>query len=633
MEYGCSRRWGGHHRGTFLFRYTQSTTLDLDALFNASPNAYVLFDPDLVIAGCNDAYLETVGRSSREEIIGRYLFDAFPSDPASPSHQLLKASLERVIATHRYDTIALIPYDTAGPGRSPQMRYWSATHTPVFDASGAFRYVLQHTVDVTELQQLRDRSAQSNISAAGVLQRAAEVQAANEALSSEVALIHSLFRQAPGFMAVLEAPNHVFRLANDAYQRLVGRTELIGRRVADALPEVVEQGFIQLLDGVVATGQPFVGRGTVVRLAPRPGESPTDHYLDFVYQPFRDAEGAVAGVFVQGHDITDQKKAEQELTRQTAILRLAQDAGGFGTFEWDLAAGTLIASSAFKRLYGFAPDEDPIAVGRFEQRVHPDDRHKLATTSGRPLEEALKYTEYRLALPTGCRWVGRQGTVLYDAAGKPSRVVGAVHDITQRKQFETRLETLAQESAHRVKNLLAIVQAVVSQTLRRAEDIATAADTIRQRLMAIGATQTALVTGSPTSSDLETLVRSAMELHAPSPRRIRISGPEIRLDANTALGLTLVLHELGTNAVKYGALSNDAGRIEIAWTAGDDGTADFVWRETDGPRVEPPTRQGFGSSLIQKSLPPVGDSVAVIDYAPCGVVFSARLATASDPGA
>jgi two-component sensor histidine kinase len=223
--------------------------------------------------------------------------------------------------------------------------------------------------------------------------------------------------------------------------------------------------------------------------------------------------------------------------------------------------------------------------------------------------------------------------VLYDGARRPERVVGAVHDITDRKQFEARLETLAQESAHRVKNLLAIVQAIVSQTLRRATDMAAAADTIRQRLMAIGVTQTALIAGTPTSSDLETLVRSAMDLHAPAPGRVRISGPGIRLDTKTALGLTLVLHELGTNAVKYGALSNDAGRIDIAWTAGDDGIADFVWREAGGPRVAAPVRQGFGSALIQKSLPPVGSDTATIDYEPSGVVFRARLTVASDPPA
>ncbi len=593
-----------------------------------SPNAYVLFDPELVIVGCNDAYLRAVERDSRDEIVGRYVFEAFPSDPATPSYQMLKASLDRVLATHESDYLALIPYDTAPPGQPPAMRYWSATHTPVFDSEGNFRYILQHTTDVTELQALRRRSPRASTNEAEVFRRAAEVQATNELLATEVGLVRSLFQQAPGFMAVLSGPGHVFQLANAAYRRLVGRDDLVGRSVSEALPEVVDQGFVQLLDRVVATGEPFVGRSTLVRLATRPDGPPEDHFLDFVYQPFRDATGKVAGVFVQGHDITEQKKAEQELSRQTEVLRLAQDAGGFGTFEWDIGSGTLTASRTFKRLYGFDEEIEAIPVSVFRDRVHPEDRGHLATEADTPLEDSLRYAEYRIAMPDGgYRWVGRQGTVLRDEDGAPAKVVGAVHDITPRKQFEARLQTVAQESAHRVKNLLAIVQAIVSQTLRRASDINTASDAIRQRLMAIGATQTALVSGSPASSDLVTLVWSAMELHGEGPARIRVSGPDVRLDAKTALGLTLILHELGTNAVKYGALSNDTGRIEISWALDEAGeVATLEWRERGGPRVEAPTRQGFGSSLIRRSLPPIGEEAAVIAFDPEGVVFTAPLA-------
>jgi len=614
---------GGIEWELALFRNASHASLALDALFNASPNAYVLFDPNLVIVGCNEAYLRVVGRAAREEIVGRYVFDAFPSDPASLSYQLLKASLDRVVETEESDHIALIPYDTAGPGQPSQMRYWSATHTPVFDEDGTFRLILQHTVDVTELQSLRARSARENISEAGVLRRAAAVQAANEMLASEIDLVRGLFRQAPGFMALLTGPTHIFQLANTAYEELVGHGDLIGRSLAEALPEVVGQGFIQLLDRVTETGEPYIGRGTLVQL----GDPPTDHYLDFIYQPFRNAAGAVVGVFVQGHDITEQKKAEQELSRQTEILRLAQDAGGFGTFEWDLAAGTLRASRTFKQLYGFDQDLAEIPVHVFQERVHPDDAAKLATHGDRPLEEALRYAEYRILVDGAQIWVGRQATVLRDAQGNPSRVVGAVHDITERKQFETRLETLAQESAHRVKNLLAIVQAIVSQTLRRATDIDAASVAIGQRLMAIAASQSVLSMRGATASDLAALVRNATQAHNGSGERIRFAGAGAKVDADTSVGLTLVLHELATNAVKYGALSNDTGRVDISWTVDDGGAfADLVWRELGGPSVTPPERQGFGSLLIRKSLPAYPGSEATIDYEPAGLVFRARLA-------
>lgn len=614
-----------------LFRSIDLGALDVDALFNASPNSYLLLSGKLEIVGCNEAYLLAVGRSSREQIVGRYLFDAFPSDPASPSYKLLKQSLDRVLETHAVDHIALIPYDVAEPGEPAKMRYWSATHTPIFDSSGAFRHILQHTVDVTELQRLR-KTDERNIDAAGVLARAASVQAENSALSTEIGLVKALFRQAPGFTAVLTGSRHVFQLANAAYEQLVGRDDLVGKSVAEALPEVVDQGFVALLDQVYRTGEPFIGRAVPVQL--KAGEGPTSQrVLDFIYQPIRGSDGTPVGVFVQGHDITQQKRYEDQLINQTEVLRLAQEAGGFGTFEWDLASGQLLASSEFRRLYGFADDDAPIPVSVFRDRVHPDDVAKLATHPGQSLEAALQPTEYRILRADGAeRWVARQGTVMRDVAGQPSRVVGAVHDITQRKQVEMQLQAMAMESTHRIKNLLSIIQAIVSQTLRRARDIPEATSKLSSRISALGSAQTALVAGHDQSSSLAEVVQQFVELHSDHEERIAVNGPDMPIDQRTALGLALVLHELGTNAAKYGALSNDDGRVSIDWTLAPDGeAADLSWRETDGPPVAPPTRHGFGSSLIERMLPIVPGSVAQITYLPEGVQFSARLKLDGSP--
>lgn len=614
-----------------LFRGIDLGALDADALFNASPNAYVLLSEDLTILGCNEAYLRAVGRSSREQIVGRYLFDAFPSDPASPSYQLLKQSLDRVLETHAVDHIALIPYAVGSPGDVPTMRYWSATHSPIFDSSGRFCHILQHTVDVTELQRLRTKDGR-NIDAAGVFARAASVQAENTALSDEIGLVRSLFRQAPGFIAVLTGPRHVFQLANAAYEQLVGRNDLVGKGVAEALPEVVDQGFVALLDQVFDTGEPFIGRAIPVLL--KGGEGPpSERVLDFIYQPIRSSGGARVGVFVQGHDITQQKRFEDQLINQTEVLRLAQAAGGFGTFEWDLASGQLQASSEFRRLYGFADDGAPIPVSVFRDRVHPDDVPKLATSPGQSLEEALKPTEYRILRSDGDElWVARQGTVMRDATGRAYRVVGAVHDITQRKQVEMQLQAMAMESTHRIKNLLSVIQAIVSQTLRRAKDIPEATSKLSRRISALGSAQTALVAGHVQSSSLKEVVQQFVELHSDHEQRIRVTGPDMPIDQRTALGLALVLHELGTNAAKYGALSSDEGHVSIDWTLTADGkSADFTWHETGGPAVVPPTRQGFGSTLIERMLPTVSGSVAAIAYSPQGVHFSARLQVDGPP--
>ena len=128
--------------------------IDFKTLLSSSPNPYVLLDRKLAIAWMNDAYLKVTGRS-REEIINRSMFEAFPSDPASESFRLLNGSFERVLRTGQTDELALIRYDIETSAGAMDIRYWSATHTPLLDESGAVEFILQHTVDVTELHGLR----------------------------------------------------------------------------------------------------------------------------------------------------------------------------------------------------------------------------------------------------------------------------------------------------------------------------------------------------------------------------------------------------------------------------------------------------------------------------------------------
>lgn len=608
-----------------MFRHADHDGLDIEALFNASPNAYVLLDPELVIRGCNDAYLDAVGVSDRAEIIGRGMFDAFPSDPRSESHRLLRTSLERVVHTHEADHIALIPYAIPDPDGTMRMRYWSATHTPVFDGDGVFRYIMQHTVDVSELKALRAGGGAS-IAEAGLLHRAQAVQAENLAMLAEAEWMRGLFQQAPGFVAILSGPEHVFQLSNHAYEQLVGRDDLVGRPLREALPEVVEQGFLALLDAVYRTGEVYIGRGVAAELRVAGSDATELHYLDFVYQPIRDAAGAVSGIFVQGNDITAERRAQIEVARQAEFLRLAQEGGGFGTFDWDLASDRMQVSPTFRTLYGLPPGDAPLSSAEVVGHVHPEDHERLATAPHERLEDALVPTEYRVRSGDGERWVARQGIVLRDAAGRAVRVLGAVHDITQRKQFEQQLETLAHESAHRVKNLLAMVQAIVAQTLRRADDMDSAAQAVTERLAALARGQSLLAQGASAGRDIATLVAEVAALHG-GPARIRAQGDAVRLDERTALGAGLVLHELSTNATKYGALSSDAGHVAVHWTVdADDGALHLEWRETGGPAVVAPQRRGFGSTLIERSLATRPGNRVTLDYAPDGLVCRWRLA-------
>jgi len=312
-----------------------SDTIDFKALFSLTPNPYMVLDRELRYVTANEAYLR-VTASRLEDLLGRYLFDAFPHDPEDPqnaSARLLRASFERVLAERVPDTLALIPYRVpfqTAQGVVIQERYWSATHMPILDARGEVAFILQHTVDVTELYRLqqtvravqasRDPDAALERMEAGVLHRAHLVQETNKLLDNERRLLRRLFEQAPGFVAFLRGREHVFELVNPAYYQLVGHREILGKPVRQALPEVEGQGFFELLDRVFATGEPVVGRGQQLLVQREPGAPLTAVYVDFVYQPVVEPDGTVSGIFCQGHDVTEQKRAQDELRKHREHL-------------------------------------------------------------------------------------------------------------------------------------------------------------------------------------------------------------------------------------------------------------------------------------------------------------------------
>lgn len=615
-----------------MFSKLAADDLDLRDIFNASANAYVILTRDLVIAGCNEAYLKAVGRNDRDEIVGRHMFEAFPADPASDEYRILNASFDRVLATNQPDHVALIPYNTSRPGEPPVVRFWSATHMPLRNRDGELAYILQHTEDVTELQTLRERSARANMAESGVLARAQAVQTASDRLFGEIALLRDLFEQAPGFIAVLTGPTHVFQLANDAYRRLVGRDDLIGLSVAEALPEVVGQGFIDILDDVWRTGAPYSGQALPVFLK-RPSGRSTLRHVDFVYQPIRDAQGEVTGIFVQGHDVTERWRAQRDLQRQTDLLRLAQEGGGFGTYDWDLQRRTVRGTRLFRELLQLPATPENVPIEEVLSRIHPDDVSRLidlATAGGADVDMPL---ELRLLIDGRVTWIGARGIVVRDVHGQPERVLGAVHDLTQRKQIEERLDMVARESAHRVKNILTIMQIVAENTLRRATSIEGARKSLGDRIAALNRAQVRILAG-PKDSRLDAIVRDTFTITYQLDDRIVIdAGGDVELGPRTGLGLALALHELITNALKYGALSTPDGKVLIDWTITpcpetEGARVTLNWREAGGPPVTGAAGKGFGSMLIRNSL--AHDPAGRADWTPapdgvrCQFIFSAK---------
>ena len=297
------------------------SSIDYRSLFDATPSPYMLLDRELRFVDANRAYLE-VTATRLDQLVGRHLLDAFPNDPGdpdNPSAQRLRASLDKVLRTRRRDVLAFLSYRVPRQaGGEPEERFWSATHSPILDEHGEVAFILQHTVDVTELRRLQqvalsvgvDVSAGHGTVEAEVIERAQQVQESYFALDVEIQRLRRLFAQTPGFVCFLRGPELVFEMSNEAYHQLVGQRDLIGKPVREALPDLAGQGFFELLDRVFATGEPFVGRGVPVSVAHSDGGELRDTILDFVYQPIRQADGTVLGILVQGHDVTEQKRTE-----------------------------------------------------------------------------------------------------------------------------------------------------------------------------------------------------------------------------------------------------------------------------------------------------------------------------------
>ncbi len=201
-------------------------------------------------------------------------------------------------------------------------------------------------------------------------------------------------------------------------------------------------------------------------------------------------------------------------------------------------------------------------------------------------------------------------------------------------------ELLARELGHRLKNILAVVHAVAAQTLRGAGDLDGARSALLDRLRAMGKAQDILLAGGGAAggTSMSALVRGAVEPHGGGRGgRFRVSGPEVAVGARAALMLALALHELATNAAKYGALSAAGGTVDVAWSitaGGGEPTLALVWRESGGPAVRPGTREGFGTRLIRRALAATVGGAATLDLPPGGAVcrIEAPLSGFMEPG-
>jgi len=296
-------------------------------------------------------------------------------------------------------------------------------------------------------------------------------------------------------------------------------------------------------------------------------------------------------------------------------LRMAQEAGQVGTFEIDIQTNRLRPSEQFCRIYGL-PFRPFVDSSEIENLVLRDDSHIVSHADGRAQGHIPLAVEYRIARADDGRvaWVSRRAEFVKDDDGRPVRMLGTVQDVTERKKADEAQALLNDEISHRLKNTLSMVQAIAMQTLRSATD----KDAVRafgQRVAALGRAHEALLQTRWTGADLQALLKKVLQLHADADRFL-LQGPDIQVGAKAALSLSLLIHELATNALKYGSLSAPVGRVDLTWKV-DGRDLLLSWTESGGPVVVEPIKTGFGSRLIKMGL--VGTGQVERRYLPPGL--------------
>lgn len=341
--------------------------------------------------------------------------------------------------------------------------------------------------------------------------------------------------------------------------------------------------------------------------------------------PYRTQDNRIAGVVITFVDITDRKRATDAINEarvySETIVRTVQHP----LLVLDSSLRVQTANKAFRDLFAIFEQEpigrlifelgsgewkDPPLRGLLDKVISADEEiHNFE------FEQDFHATGRRSMMLSACK--------LQQEGGRDKLILIAIEDITKRRRFEEHREALVGELNHRVKNVMATVQAIASQTLSSATSVEEARATFGSRLIALGKSHDLLTRENWAGADLRDIVSETVEPHSVRSNRFRIIGPHIWMVPSAALSIAMALHELATNAAKYGALTNEKGHVDIVWQltgVGKDRRLSLRWSESGGPPVVPPIRKGFGSRLVQRVLAAELGGKVDVAYEPSGVV-------------
>ncbi|WP_234734371.1 PAS domain-containing sensor histidine kinase [Tellurirhabdus bombi] len=418
--------------------------ISLLAIFEKSANSLVIKadPPRFTILAVSDKYLE-ISRTKREDIIGKGVFEVFPDNESDPSGALsaYKAFMS-VIETKKQVDLPVYKYDILVPETGLLTPfYWSNTNVPILGGDGQVAFILNTTADITDKVLLQQKEELGRKELARYQQR-----------------LNELFTQAPVAVATLIGPEHVVEVANERILEIWGKKseDVLNKPIFEGLHEAKGQGLEELLTRVYHTGQRFVAYDRPITL-PRNGQL-EERYVDFLYEPLREAGGTVTGISVVAIDVTDQVHARKKIEESQERLNLILEASGLGNWDFDIVHKRSTRSLRHDQIFGYESlQPNWIHTDSFNQIYLPD-QPRARQEFERAFKTGSLQLEVRIVWPDQTlHWIKIYGKIFFDQQQNPIRIVGTVADIDlEKKQAEHLEEQVTQrtlELSQAVQNL------------------------------------------------------------------------------------------------------------------------------------------------------------------------------------
>ena len=415
---------------------------------------------------------------------------------------------------------------------------------------------------------------------------------------------------------------------NDAYSVFAGgrHPRLLGSKVREGWPEVA--AFNDNVMKVGLAGGTLAYKDQELTLL-RHGQ-PEQVWMNLDYSPVLGEGGRPAGVIAIVIETSEQVRAERR--RAEAQNKVQQSEERFRALVNATSDVVYQMSADWTEMRaldgrGFLSDTDSPRVRWMDEYLFTEDQAAI----GRVIAEAIRskgvfHMEHRVRRADGSAgWTSSRAIPLLSPDGNIAEWFGAASDVTDRRKVEQHLRLVVNELNHRVKNNLAMTQAIAAQTFRNADSLAQAQSSLLTRIAALAQANDLLTGERGAEVSIRGVLEQAVRPHRPRPDQTVIGGPDLTLSPKTALSLSLAMHELSTNAVKYGAWSAPGGQVSILWSVytpegGGGERLRIDWTETGGPEVRPPSRRGFGSRLIERGLAAEMGGEVKMRFEPKGLV-------------